>query len=286
MRHVLAISLIGALLCIAAVAAGISDVADAGMKKNGTALRSLLQQKANVNAPQADGTTALHWAARWDDLETAGALIRAGANPQAANRDGATPMFLATVNGSAPMIETLLNAGADANTPVLSRGETALMMAARTGKLDAVKMLLRHGATVSATENLRGTNALMWAAEQGHTAVVQLLLDNGAEVDAQSKVIRPIRRNGLGFARPAPDGKPTGDPMGGLTALLFAVRQGSLDTVRILVAAGADVSKAAVDGRDRKSTRLNSSHGYISYAVFCLKKKKKNSVKRSTLTIN
>src|SRR2546422_2686419 len=29
--------------------------------------------------------------------------------------------------------------------------------------------------------------------------------------------------------------------------------------------------------RDRKSTRLNSSHGYISYAVFCLKKKKKNS---------
>src|SRR2546422_3617248 len=27
---------------------------------------------------------------------------------------------------------------------------------------------------------------------------------------------------------------------------------------------------------DRKSTRLNSSHGYISYAVFCLKKKKKN----------
>src|SRR2546429_9796528 len=32
---------------------------------------------------------------------------------------------------------------------------------------------------------------------------------------------------------------------------------------------------------DRKSTRLNSSHGYISYAVFCLKKKKKNKHKRS-----
>ena len=248
MRHVVAICLTGGLLCIATFAAGTSDLADAAMKKNGTALRSLLQQKANVNAPQADGTTALHWAARWDDLEMAGALIRAGANPQAANRDGATPMFLATVNGSAPMIETLLNAGADANTPVLSRGETALMMASRTGKLDAVKMLLSHGAALSATENLRGTNALMWAAEQGHTAVVQLLLDNGAAVDAQSKVLRPIRRNGLGFARPAPDGKPTGDPMGGLTALLFAVRQGSLDTVRILVGAGADVSKAAVDG--------------------------------------
>src|SRR2546429_3780985 len=31
--------------------------------------------------------------------------------------------------------------------------------------------------------------------------------------------------------------------------------------------------------RDRKSTRLNSSHGYISYAVFCLKKKKKRKIK-------
>src|SRR6267142_2584541 len=103
MRHVVAICLIGGLLCIATFAAGTSDVADAAMKKNGTALRSLLQQKANVNAPQADGTTALHWAARWDDLEMAGALIRSGANAQAANREGATAMFLATVNGSSAM---------------------------------------------------------------------------------------------------------------------------------------------------------------------------------------
>src|SRR2546422_9149834 len=34
-----------------------------------------------------------------------------------------------------------------------------------------------------------------------------------------------------------------------------------------------------IAGRDRKSTRLNSSHGYISYAVFCLKKKKKKKIK-------
>src|SRR2546429_4997378 len=35
--------------------------------------------------------------------------------------------------------------------------------------------------------------------------------------------------------------------------------------------------------RDRKSTRLNSSHGYISYAVFCLKKKKTSAHKSSVL---
>jgi ankyrin repeat protein len=252
------------LLCTVTFAAGTSDVADAAMKKNGTALRSLLQQKADVNAPQADGTTALHWAARWDDLEMAGALIRAGANAQAANRAGATPMFLATMNGSPAMIETLLKAGVDPNTPVLSRGETALMMTARTGKPDAVKMLLAHGARVNATENLRGTNALMWAAEQGHAAIVKLLLDNGAEIAMESKVIRPIRRNGLGFARPAPDGKPTGDPMGGLTALLFAVRQGGLDTVRVLVAAGADINKAAVDGSSPLLVAVQNGHYEIA----------------------
>src|SRR5687768_17876220 len=38
------------------------------------------------------------------------------------------------------------------------------------------------------------------------------------------------------------------------------------------------------DGRDRKSTRLNSSHGYISYAVFCLKKKKKKKKNKQNTT--
>jgi ankyrin repeat protein len=229
--------------------AGTSDVADAAMKKDAAALRALIQQKADVNAPQADGTTALHWAARWNDLEMAASLIRAGANAQAANRTGATPMFLAAVNGSAAMIETLLKAGAPANAPVLSHGETALMMAARTGKLDAVRMLTSRGADVHAKENLRGTDALMWAAEQGHADIVKFLLDSGAEVGAQSKIIRPIRRNGLGFGRPGPDGRPpAGDPMGGLTPLLFAVREGGLQTVHVLVTAGADVNRAAADG--------------------------------------
>jgi ankyrin repeat protein len=224
-----------------------SDVADAAMRKNANGVRTLLQQKAGVNIAQADGTTALHWAARWDDLEMARTLIRAGANPQATNRNGATPMFLATVNGNAPMIELLLGAGVDPNTPVLSRGETALMMAARTGKVEAVTLLIKQGAKVNATESLRGTNALMWAAEQGHVAVVRYLLENGADVRTQSSVIRPIRRNGLGFARPGPDGQGTGDPMGGLTALLFAARQGSLETVHVLVSAGADVNQVSAD---------------------------------------
>jgi ankyrin repeat protein len=173
-------------------------------------------------------------------------------------------MFLAAMNGSAPMIELLLKAGVDPNAPVLSHGETALMMAARTGKLDAVKVLLSRGANVHAMENLRGTDALMWAAEQGHADIVKPLLDNGADAGAQSKIIRPIRRNGLGFARPGPDGKPNGDPMGGLTPLLFAVREGGLDTVRVLAAAGADVNKAAADGSSPLLVAVQNGHYEIA----------------------
>src|SRR5207245_1695169 len=97
---------------------GGGDVADAAMNKNAAAVRTLIQQKVDVNAPQPDGTTALHWAVRWDDLETASALIQAGANAKAPNRAGATPMFLAAVNGSGSMIELLIKAGADPNSPI------------------------------------------------------------------------------------------------------------------------------------------------------------------------
>jgi uncharacterized protein len=237
-----------------------SDVADAAMQRNLQAVTTLVAHNVDVNAPQADGTTALHWAARWDDLKMAEALIRAGAKSQAANRDGATAMFLATVNGSAAMIQVLLKAGTDPNAGVLSHGETALMMASRTGKLDAVKLLVERGAKLNTAEQLRGTTALMWAADQGHAAVVRFLIDKGADIRAQSAVLRQIGRNGLTFARLGPDGQAIGDQMGGLTALLFAARQGSLDTVRELVSAGAEVNHASVDGSTPLLVAVQNGH--------------------------
>ena len=243
-----------ALLSLGTLAAAPSDVADAAQQRNRDLVRSLIQQKADVKAAQADGTTALHWVVRWDDVELAGLLLGAGADAKAANRDGATPLFLAAENGSAAMIESLLKAGADSNAPVLSHGETALMMAARTGRLDAVKVLLDHGAQVNAAEDLRGTTALMWAAEQGHAAIIQLLAARGADVGAQSKKLTPLARRGLGYANSnvifgaSSRTAPTAAVKGGLTALLFAARQGALDCVQVLVAASADVNEASVDG--------------------------------------
>ena len=165
--------------------AGKSDVADAAMRGDKTAVRALIQQKADVNAPQVDGATALHWAIYREDEELVDLLIRSGANVKAANRDGATPLAMAALYGKASMISKLLKAGADAKE-VAANGQTALMLAARNGNPDAIKVLIEGGANVNARENTRGTTALMWAAEQRHPAAVKALLAGGADLKAKS----------------------------------------------------------------------------------------------------
>jgi ankyrin repeat protein len=176
---------------LTAMGAAPSPVAEAAMRGDSGAVRSLLQQKADVNAAQADGATAIQWAAYRNDLELADLLIRAGANVKAANRDGVTSLWLAAENGSAAMAAKLLEAGADPNERQ-PHGETPLMMAARNGNLDALRVLLDHKADVNAKEDLRGTTALMWAAEQVHPAAVKLLIERGADLSA---VTNPDTRN-------------------------------------------------------------------------------------------
>ena len=175
----------GTLVLSLAAAGAASPVADSAMKGDKNAVRALLRQKADVNAPQADGATAIQWAVYLNDLELAELLIDAGANVKTANRDGATPLSLAAINGSAPMIERLLKAGADPNERHV-HGETPLMFASRSGNVDAIRVLLDHKADVNAKEALRGTTAVMWAADQRHAAAVHELAQRGANVSALS----------------------------------------------------------------------------------------------------
>ena len=175
------------VLCVTALGrgAGKSDVADAAMRGDRTALRALLQQKADVSAPQIDGATALHWAVYRGDVEMADLLIRAGANVKAVNREGVTPLAMASLYGNAPMISRLLKSGAEA-AEVGPNGQTVLMLAARNGNPDAIRVLLEGGAKVNAKETLRGTTALMWAVEQKHPEAVKALLAGGADFAAKS----------------------------------------------------------------------------------------------------
>jgi|SRR5579872_6179291 len=162
-----------------------SQVADAAMKGDKAAVQTLIKQNADVNLPQADGATAIQWAAYRNDADIADLLIAAGADVKKPNRDGATALRLASINGSAPMIQRLLKAGADPNE-LSPNGETPLMFAARNGNPDAVKVLIDNKADVNAKEKLRGTTPLMWAAEQSHPEAMKLLLASGADYKAAS----------------------------------------------------------------------------------------------------
>jgi len=135
---------------------------DAVERQDGRAVRALLSQSVDVNAPQPDGATALHWAAHWNDVETATLLIDAGADVNAENQLGITPLSLAALNASAEMGAALLRAGADANASKPS-GETVLMTAARTGSADLVRALLAGGADLEPTRHFRRQTPLMWS---------------------------------------------------------------------------------------------------------------------------
>jgi uncharacterized protein len=187
---------VGALALCAPSFARDSAVADAAMAGDRAAVESLIGRKADVNAAQVDGATAIQWAAYRDDLQMADVLIAAGADVKLSNREGATPMYLAATHGSAPMIEKLLKSGADANQ-LGPEGETPLMLVARTGNLDAIRALLDHHADVNAKDKLRGTTALMWATEQLHPEAVKLLIEHGATVDAQTEIDTRNARNNL-----------------------------------------------------------------------------------------
>jgi ankyrin repeat protein len=228
------------VLAIAAAAAAQERRAliEAAKHADHAGLRVLIQQKANVNAAEADGTTALHWAAYRDDAESVELLIHAGANVNAANDLGATPLWNASTNAGAPIARRLLDAGANPNLALLA-GETPLMAASRSGKADIVALLLAKGADANARASRQQT-ALMWAAAERHPEVVKLLVAHGADVHARSSEWQEM------MAVP-PHGLPQYNkliPHGRDTALLFAARAGDLESAKLLVGAGANVNDA------------------------------------------
>jgi uncharacterized protein len=186
------------LAVMAGTAFAQAEIADAASKGNKAEIERLLKRGTDVNTQQADGATALQWAAYRGDARLAELLLKAGAKPALANRDGATPLWLAAARGDAAVIQALLKAGADANEQ-LPLGRRPLMLAARSGSVDAVHALLEHGADVNASETERGTTALMQAADQGHADVLKELIQHGANVAAVSKaVMRDGRTAALG----------------------------------------------------------------------------------------
>ncbi len=241
---------------------GALRLVDAVKQKNEAAVDTLLGRGGDVNEPQADGATALHWAAYWDDVATLDRLIAAGADANAANDLKVTPLALAAANGSATIVERLLQAGADPDAAG-ETGVTPLMEAARTGSIDAARVLLDFDADVDARTDDRQQTALMWAVVQEHPAVVGLLLEYGADPHARTRT-----RRDLAMLNKVPSGTAklsaeisTQIERGGNTAFLLAAQGGRLNSARILLGAGVEVNEAGADGNTPLVVAAFSGHG-------------------------
>jgi ankyrin repeat protein len=284
MRRILTTGLaIGAMIALSlstlthAAPAGAAAFVEAAMNGNRDAVKALLKEGADVNTTQADGMTALHWAAQKGDVELAKVLLYASANLKATTRIGGyTPLLIASKNGDAPMIETLAAAGADANATT-TNGTTPLMLAAAAGKPAAVSALLAHGANVNAKEAVKGETALTFAAAFGRADVIRVLTKAGADVKVTTKAVdltdfareeqerlaaeRGLNqggaagRGGPGGGRGGPQGPQIGGVTrqfnytelvaywGGLAPLHLAARQGETEAAKALLDAGADVNQ-------------------------------------------
>ena len=281
--------------------ADAAPVAAAAQAKDPATVRALLKSGGDVNAAQGDGMTALHWAAMHNDAELASMLLYAGANVRAMTRlGGYSPLHLASQSGAALVIDRLIASGAEVGLATAT-GATPLMLAASSGNADAVQRLLERGANPDATESAQGQTALMFAAALDRADAVGVLIKNGARIDVATKVIdlesltaapgeealqQAQRRPDPSSSAPAAAAPPAAATravdiagvtrpyryneligrQGGLTALLFAVRQGASATTLALLEGGADVNQ--VSPADRTSPLLMATiNGHFDLAM-------------------
>jgi ankyrin repeat protein len=265
-------------LAVTAGAAGPSSISDAAMRGDRASVLALIKQGADVNAPQGDGVTALHWAARSADADMVKALVAAGASASARTELGAfTPLHLAAERGAAPIVAALLSAGAavDARS---TTGATPLMLAAAAGDTPTIAALIDAGANVNAEESDRLQTPLIFAAASDRLDAVKLLVARGADPNHSTKLtdLSALSKNGEN-----PDGRNLAMPagsrrrpakiltpgaerqhmfneqvawQGGMTPLLYAIRQGNTAVALALLDLGVPVNQRK--GGDNASALL------------------------------
>jgi ankyrin repeat protein len=238
-----------------------SPLATAAARGDLAAVRALLDSGTkDVDAPDRDGTPALHWVARLGDADLVARLLAAGAKVDGADRHGVTPLQIAIGEGNAGVVRRLLEAGADASK-LDAAGEPPLLLAARVGEPEVAHLLLAHGAAVDGREQSFGQTALMVAAREGHSELARALLDAGADPNARTRAEPPPRfippsesppglSKGIGIVRAGwPEDRGKRFPAGGSkTPLLYAARAGDLAAARLLLERGAQLELADGNG--------------------------------------
>ena len=174
-------SILGLSLLLAAATPAESPVADAAQSGDVQRVRALLQEGADANAAQADGLTALHWAAMNNQKEIVDLLLYAGATVKPLTRVGAyTPLHLASRAGNAEIAAALIAAGANPNAWT-STGVTPLHFAAQANSDATIRVLVEQGAELNAPDRFQGRTPLHFAAARDATRAISALLELGAD---------------------------------------------------------------------------------------------------------
>lgn len=237
-------------------------------------VRRLLAHGADVNSRHADGGTALVDAAGRGHADIVSLLLEAGADVNAKRADGSTPLVAAMADGSIDLITLLLDKGADLKAEDAG-GQTPLAEAIKYGRIDLAALMLDRGADAN-HKNRQGQTPLVTAARSGRTEVVKLLLDRGADFSkgpSRAQALCAAVNSGkidtvkLLLEKGADVNEAIDH---GITPLISAVGHG--DIVKLLLEKGADVNAKtefhrntalnyAIWQGDLESVRLLLDHG-------------------------
>jgi ankyrin repeat protein len=258
---------------------GMTALHWAAMKGDAELAQMLVYAGANVKAStRLGGNTPLVIAARNGHAGVVDVLLKAGADAKSGTATGTTPLMLASASGSVEAVKALLAVGAEVDAKEASMQQTALMFAAANSRVDVMKVLLAAGASVKASSKVVNLASLTSPEEEFFRQQFQ------QQQQQQAAQARP------GGAAAAPAGGGRRDPFagkpgvdrnfrynelvgwqGGMTPLLFAVRQGSMEAVQVLLDAGADVNQAS--GGDKTSPLvLAIANGHFDVALHLLAK--------------
>ena len=202
------------------------------------------------NAKLPDGTSALHWAVRSDDLELVSLLLHAKADINAADPDGVTPLALACANANVRLRENWSPPEQTPSSPI-PPGSRRSWLAVGRPQIENVRMLLEAGAKVDARDNRAQETALMIAVRDNNAAAVRPAGPRRRCECSDANWKDPARRppgagggsHGVGIVRSGwpEQGYQEATP-GGMTPLLYAARDGHTEIARMLIAAGAKVN--------------------------------------------